>query len=77
MSSGVLGGVPLGVGVVEDAWRLQPGGFFPRLCLYEKQFLTHVSRIAAKANNVIPNLGLSFLMIGKNALMMYRVDATR
>ena len=77
VATGVLGGVPLGVGVVEDAWRLQPGGFFPRLCLYEKQFLTHASRIAAKASSVMPYLGRSLLIMGKNALMMYKVDATR
>ena len=53
---------------------LKKGGSPPRLCLYEKQFLTHASRIAANASRVIPYLGRSFLIMGKKVLMMYRVD---
>ena len=49
--------------VVRTKW-LQSGGAFPRLCLYEKLFLTHASRIAAKASRVMPNLGRSFLIMG-------------
>ena len=56
---------------------LKKGGPPPRLCFYEKQFLTHASRIAAKASRVMPYLGRSLLIKGKNALMMYKVDATR
>ena len=44
---------------------------------YEKQFLTHASMIAAKVSRVMPYLGRSLLIKGKNALMMYKVDATR